>query len=248
LCDLLNENDDGDDEDDNDNDNDNDNDCHFNGCVVLPMDGYHFSLEKLHSMKNPEDVIYRRGAPDTFDVTALNNDLHKIKYGSNSVSTTTTTTSTTIDPTITDPTSNVNTTDDASSSSMIVRIPGFDHAIGDPIPNVHIFDRNKHNIVIMEGLYLLLHQNDDDDDDDDDDDNWNDDDDWNGVHKYFDETIYLDIELNRCIERLKKRNLCLPGYNTPEEIYERVDKVDRHNAIIVQKTKHRADTIVIGYK
>ena len=37
-------------------------------CIVLPMDGYHFSIAKLKAMENPADVIYRRGAPDTFDV------------------------------------------------------------------------------------------------------------------------------------------------------------------------------------
>ena len=233
MCDLLNKNEN--DEDENDENDEKEADDDFCDCVVLPMDGYHYSLEKLNSMKNPKDVIYRRGAPDTFDVIALKNDLHKIKYGS-SISTTITST-TAIDPTITDPT-NVNITTDAAASSnaMIVRIPGFDHAIGDPIPNVHVFDRNKHNIVIMEGLYLLLNNHQQDND-------WNN----NDVHALFDETIYIDIDLNICIKRLKKRNLCLPGYNTPEEIYERVDKVDRRNAIIVQKTKHRADTIVIGY-
>ncbi|OEU09677.1 P-loop containing nucleoside triphosphate hydrolase protein, partial [Fragilariopsis cylindrus CCMP1102] len=198
LCDLLNEN-------------------NKNDAIVLPMDGYHYSLEKLNSMNNPKDLVYRRGAPDTFDVTALKNDLHQIKYGSEDGLTCT----------IFDP-SNVNN----ASDSAVVRIPGFDHAIGDPIPNVHIFDRDKHNIVIMEGLYLL-HQ-----------DQYNRND-WNGVTNYFDETIYIDMELKICMERLKKRNLCLPGYTTPDEIDQRVDIVDHQNALLVQHTKHRANTIVI---
>ena len=231
MCDLLNENKNDENEKGDDNDN---------AAVILPMDGYHYSLDTLTSMNtnNPKkDFIYRRGAPDTFDVTALKNDLHQIKYGSERESG--------LLSTIFDP-SNVNDTTDSanaassssSSSSMrrIVRIPGFDHAIGDPIPNVHIFDRNKHTIVIMEGLYLL-HQ-------DQDDNCWNN---WNGVTNYFDETIYIDMDLKICMERLKKRNLCLPGYTTPEEIYQRVDIVDHQNARIVQQTKHRANTIVLGY-
>jgi pantothenate kinase len=235
LCDLLNENKKNERKEDDDDDC-----CAAVAAVVLPMDGYHYSLEKLNSMNNPnKDLIYRRGAPDTFDVTALKNDLHQIKYGSERGLT-----PTTIDASTTNEPSNVNTTTDSatasssSSSSMrrIVRIPGFDHAIGDPIPNVHIFDRKKHTIVIMEGLYLLYQ--------DQDDNNWNN---WNGVTNYFDETIYIDMELKICMERLKKRNLCLPGYTTPEEIYQRVDIVDHQNALLVQHTKHRADTIVIGY-
>ena len=237
MCDLLNENKKN---DENERKEDDDDDA----AVVLPMDGYHYSLKELNSMDtdNPKkDFIYRRGAPDTFDVTALKNDLHQIKYGSERSGLL----STIIDATATNEPSNVNNTTDSatasssssSSSSMmrIVRIPGFDHAIGDPIPNVHIFDRDKHTIVIMEGLYLL-HQ--------DQDDHRND---WNGVTTYFDETIYIDMDLTICMDRLKKRNLCLPGYTTPEEIYQRVDIVDHQNARIVQQTKHLANTIVIGY-
>ena len=90
-------------------------------CVVIPMDGYHFSISKLKAMKDPEDVIYRRGAPDTFDAELLRNDLTTIKNGS----------------------------DNEKS------IPGFDHQIGDPSPDQHLFKRNLHRVVIVEGLYLL---------------------------------------------------------------------------------------------
>ena len=90
-------------------------------CIVLPMDGYHFSIAQLKAMENPEDVIYRRGAPDTFDANSLRNDLSKIRLG----------------------------------DEKEVCIPGFDHEIGDPNPNEHIFNRNSHQVVIIEGLYLL---------------------------------------------------------------------------------------------
>ena len=90
-------------------------------CMVMPMDGYHFSMSKLKKMKDPEDVIYRRGAPDTFDAELLRNDLTTIKNGS----------------------------DNEKS------IPGFDHQIGDPSPDQHLFTRNLHRVVIVEGLYLL---------------------------------------------------------------------------------------------
>ena len=95
---------------------------HHLSCIVLPMDGYHFSISQLKAMDNPEDVIYRRGAPDTFDANTLRNDLLKIRNGDGDV----------------------------------VPIPGFDHEIGDPTPNQHIFERQKHVVVIVEGLYLLL--------------------------------------------------------------------------------------------
>lgn len=49
--------------------------------VVVPMDGYHYSLENLRSFDNPQDAIYRRGAPDTFDTSSLRNDLSRIRDG-----------------------------------------------------------------------------------------------------------------------------------------------------------------------
>ena len=96
-------------------------DTYNTSCIVLPMDGYHFPIAHLKAMHNPEDVIYRRGAPDTFDAKALRNILHKIRNG----------------------------------SEKIAPVPGFDHTIGDPTPDKHIFNRNKHTVVIVEGLYLL---------------------------------------------------------------------------------------------
>ena len=52
--------------------------------VALPMDGYHYSVSDLKSMAQPEDMVYRRGAPDTFDAAALQRDLQSIREGSSS--------------------------------------------------------------------------------------------------------------------------------------------------------------------
>ena len=89
--------------------------------IVIPMDGYHFSIEQLKSMENSAEMIYRRGAPETFNADALRRDLLKIQ----------------------------------NEEENVVSIPGFDHEIGDPTPNQHIFERKKHEVVIVEGLYLL---------------------------------------------------------------------------------------------
>lgn len=50
-------------------------------AMVMPMDGYHYSLDQLQQMDDPEDKIYRRGAPDTFDPHKLKGDLKRILYG-----------------------------------------------------------------------------------------------------------------------------------------------------------------------
>ena len=147
-------------------------------AIVMPMDGYHIPLQDLADSDNAADLIYRRGAPDTFDPAALFEKLNDIAYG------------------------------DAET----VTLPGFDHAQGDPVPNQHTFTRSKNKIVIVEGIYLL-----------------HDSDGWEVMKRLFDWTIYIDADVDTCIERLKIRNKCIPGY-TPEEIETRCDVVDRKNA------------------
>lgn len=74
-----------------------------------------------------------------------------------------------------------------------VTIPGFDHAVGDPTPDQHSFQRDEHRIVLCEGLYLL-----------------HDDDGWENMNSFFDWTIYIDADVDLCIDRLKERNKCIP--------------------------------------
>jgi len=161
-------------------------------CMVLPMDGYHYSLETLRQMDNPQDMIYRRGAPDTFDPKALINDLDRILTG----------------------------------KEHTVSIPGFDHSVGDPTPNQHTFVRGQHRIVICEGIYLLHDQ-----------------DGWEQVKDLLDYTIYIKADIDMCVERLKERNKCIPGY-TEEEIEIRCEVVDRRNAETVLRSKTFADHYV----
>jgi pantothenate kinase len=53
--------------------------------MIMPHDGYHYPLEHLKMFPNPHDVIYRRGAPDTFDPQALQRDLERIRTGDEEV-------------------------------------------------------------------------------------------------------------------------------------------------------------------
>mmetsp|Transcript_31882 Transcript_31882/g.77429 ORF Transcript_31882/g.77429 Transcript_31882/m.77429 type:complete len:425 (+) Transcript_31882:438-1712(+) len=164
--------------------------------LVMPMDGYHYSMAQLLEFPNAEDAIYRRGACDTFDSEGLARDLERIAHG--------------LEP--------------------IVQIPGFDHARGDPTPAQHTFSRDQHNVVICEGLYLLHDQ-----------------DGWERVQKYLDWTIYIKADVDTCIERLKERNKCIPGYSA-EEIAVRCDAVDRVNALLASDTasKYAAQIVDSG--
>jgi pantothenate kinase len=161
-------------------------------CFVTPHDGYHYPLEYLKTQPEADDLIYRRGAPDTFDPAALHRDLLRIKDG----------------------------------DEQIIKLPAFNHSRGDPEPDTHIFDRRQHKIVLCEGLYLL-----------------HSDDGWDEIASIFDLTIFLNTPLEVCLERVKIRNQCIPGY-TPEEIVVRTEIVDRANAMKVVASRERASYIV----
>lgn len=113
-----------------------------------------------------------------------------------------------------------------SGSEDIIKVPGFDHGKGDPTPDEHVFDRSSHRVVICEGLYLLHDQ-----------------DGWKDIASAFDYSIFVNADVDVCIDRLKVRNKAIPGYSA-EEIEIRCDVVDRANAMTVMRSKPRADMIV----
>ena len=108
----------------------------------------------------------------------------------------------------------------AYSDEPTVSIPGFDHAVGDPTPNQHTFHRETHRIVLCEGLYLL-----------------HDDDGWEDIKSFFDWTIYIDADVNVCIERLKERNKCIPVRSTSLE----------YNSYVMMDGKMDCAFLYIGY-
>ena len=64
-----------------------------------------------------------------------------------------------------------------------------------------------------------------------------------GVADCFDLTIFMNSNIDVCVERVKIRNQVIPGYS-PEEISLRAEKVDRVNALTVLRSKARADIVV----
>ena len=149
-------------------------------CMIMPHDGYHYPLETLQTFPHAEDAIYRRGAPDTFDAQALLRDLQRIRpliqeeeqqpqqqedKKDNNVD-------------LGNPQEQQDKDDEKDDNmEQWIRLPGFDHGKGDPEPGVHIFDRQKHQVVICEGLYLF-----------------HDRDGWRNVQSYFDIKIYMESD------------------------------------------------------
>lgn len=162
--------------------------------MTMPHDGYHYTVDYLKSFVHSDDVIYRRGAPDTLDPASLYRDLDRIRNN--------------------------------TMGEDMIKVPGFDHAKGDPEPDQHVFDRHHHDVVICEGLYLLHDQ-----------------DGWADIKSMLDFSIFMESDVDICVERVKIRNQCIPGYSR-DEIIERAEKVDRVNAVTVLASKSRADIVV----
>lgn len=96
-------------------------------AVVVPMDGYHYTREKLGEISQSYSLadddgskgISRRGAPWTFDAEALAMDLAKVKH--------------------------------LGQASL----PEYDRVLSDPVENAVLVEPS-HQIVLVEGNYILL--------------------------------------------------------------------------------------------
>jgi pantothenate kinase len=67
---------------------------------------------------------------------------------------------------------------------------------------------------------------------------------WEHIQKFLDWTIFIEADVDVCIDRLKERNKCIPGY-TPEQIEVRCEEVDRVNAELASKTAGKYASMVV---
>lgn len=106
------------------------------------------------------------------------------------------------------------------------RFPSFDHAAGDPIENDIQLIANQHQIVIVEGNYLLL-----------------DDEPWRRLRALFDESWYLDVEIALCKQRVERRHV--HAGCDPATARLRAETNDGPNAArVAQTSPQNADRIV----
>ncbi|QDZ22853.1 uridine kinase [Chloropicon primus] len=103
--------------------------------------------------------------------------------------------------------------------------PSFDHAIGDPVPEA-IRVESHHQIVIVEGLYLLLDVPP-----------------WNDLYAHFDKRCFIKCPIGLALQRVMHRKVKTLGEN-PVQAKAQVDFNDKKNAITVWKTRKRADLMI----
>jgi len=102
-----------------------------------------------------------------------------------------------------------------------VLFPDFDRTIEEPVPDA-IEVTPEHELVILEGNYLLLDQHD-----------------WPQVGAFVEVAIYIDIPDEIRMERLIDRHIRFG--KDPEHARAWVESVDVPNARTIEATAHRAD-------
>ncbi|RKP08998.1 P-loop containing nucleoside triphosphate hydrolase protein [Thamnocephalis sphaerospora] len=164
-------------------------------AVVAPMDGFHLTKAELAAMPDPALAFERRGADWTFDVQGFVDMAARVKRGEQHPVTA--------------------ASGPAGRSSSAIAWPGFDHAVGDPVPG-SITILPSHRLVVVEGLYLALDRQP-----------------WSSVA--YDALWLVDVEdWSVARDRLVRRHQEAGIVNSAEEALARAEGNDRTNAELIE--------------
>jgi len=155
-------------------------------AAVLGMDGFHYDDLVL----NERGWRARKGAPETFDVAALEHLLARLR----------------------------------NNSEQEIAVPVFDRALEISRAGALIIPRST-RLVIVEGNYLLLRQVP-----------------WTNLLRYYDMTVFLQVEDRVLRERLEMR-WRLFGFNN-EEVQAKVVQNDLPNALLVTSQSQSPDFLI----
>ena len=104
--------------------------------------------------------------------------------------------------------------------------PEFDHGAGDPVKNKIRMTKSQHQLVIVEGNYLLL-----------------DDEPWNQIRRLLDESWFLNCDVEICKQRVRKRFLATGRDESTAHF--RVEHNDGPNARLVNEVSPKnADRVL----
>lgn len=171
-------------------------------CVCMPMDGYHLYRKELSAMPNPKHAFERRGAEWTFNPEKLAKDLRALR---------------TPDPA---------TANTSGVTYAEVRVPSFDHGVGDPKEEGIVIPPTA-AVVLVEGNYLLFTGKPS----------------WKAVADLFDVKLFLACPRDVCTERLCKRHM--KAWNiSREKGMIRAKGSDTKNGDLVDTTKCNADLVI----
>ncbi|KAA8917208.1 hypothetical protein TRICI_000659 [Trichomonascus ciferrii] len=108
----------------------------------------------------------------------------------------------------------------------IVKVPTFDHEIKDPVPN-GLEVNGATPIVMVEGNYLLLHEEP-----------------WSDIATYLDEKWLIRVDDDLARMRVAKRHVRAGISQTLDEGLDRVDKNDALNTALIRQHSKGADIVI----
>ncbi|KAG8980864.1 hypothetical protein FRB94_002699 [Tulasnella sp. JGI-2019a] len=97
-------------------------------CIVVPLDGWHYTRAQLRTFHNAQEAMDRRGAEFTFDAETYLDFIKRLRASTIASS--------------------------SPDSTERIFAPAFDHTLKDPTPDAICIARER--IVIIEGLYVIL--------------------------------------------------------------------------------------------
>ena len=114
-----------------------------------------------------------------------------------------------------------------ASGKNSVGWPGFEHAVGDPVPDAHTVPAGC-PLILVEGIYVLYRDGL-----------------WAGLEGLFDETWFLDTPLETAMTRVALRHQRAWGMSEARA-RERADRNDRLNCEYIAPGRDKADWLVKG--
>ena len=177
-------------------------------CVVVPMDGFQYSKAELRALAGGDAakeaaLFARRGAPHTFDARALVDALVRVKRAAQAAQAA------------------------APSDRGVERLPGFDHAEGDPVPGGVTVPLSA-KVVIVEGNYVMLYGTQP----------------WDELRDVFDARWYLACPRGEARARIARRHVAAWGI-TQEAAEARADANDVPNGDLVREgARELADRVI----
>ncbi|KAK5725256.1 hypothetical protein LTR17_013125 [Elasticomyces elasticus] len=168
-------------------------------AVVVPMDGYHYTKARLASFQDPGGALRRRGAPFTFDAQSFLNTV-VLLHGAPAAS--------------------------HDNSTEEVWIPGFDHAVQDPVPNDVCIPATT-RIIMIEGNYVLLDQPP-----------------WRQIATMVDERWFVDTSRHIAKHRIAKRHVNAGIEHTLEAAEQRAEENDLPNGDLIRAKLLSPDVVI----
>ncbi|KAK5682119.1 hypothetical protein LTS10_005244 [Elasticomyces elasticus] len=168
-------------------------------AVVVPMDGYHYTKARLAGFQDPGEALRRRGSPFTFDAQSF---LKTVSF--------------------------LHDAPVASHDTLAEElwIPGFDHAVQDPVPNDVCITAST-RIIILEGNYVLLDQAP-----------------WNQLATMVDERWFVDTSRHIAKHRIAKRHVNAGIEHTLEAAEQRAEENDLPNGDLIRANLLSPDVVI----